>query len=164
MQPLAGNPLTVYFLYFFRIKGLLKRHRHTVWRLFLHDRELSTLAISTNKRNTLKDWLTLGHTEMRALSPRKKWVLLPSYKYYKTIIHHSIYEFMVGGRNKHKRHTKILLRCNSVIIRYIDRRLSDDCIRIIHATIQWLRLAFFEGKKKKSGTGAGQNDQTKEKG
>ncbi|MCX5826147.1 MAG: nucleotidyltransferase family protein, partial [Deltaproteobacteria bacterium] len=58
IQPSAGNPLTVYFLYFFRIIGLLKRHRHTVWRLFLHDRELSTLAIFTNKRNTLKDWLT----------------------------------------------------------------------------------------------------------
>ena len=58
MQPPAGNPLSVYFLYFFRIKGLLKRHRQTVWRLFLRDREMSTFAIFANKRNTLKDWLT----------------------------------------------------------------------------------------------------------
>lgn len=58
MQPLARNPLSVYFLYFFRIKGLLKRHRHTVWRLFLRDREMSTFAIFANKKNTLKDWLT----------------------------------------------------------------------------------------------------------
>jgi hypothetical protein len=58
MQPPAGNPLTVYFLYFFRIKGLWKRHRQTVWRLFLRDREMSTFAIFENKRNTLKDWLT----------------------------------------------------------------------------------------------------------
>lgn len=58
MQPPARNRLSVYFLYFFRIKGLLKRHRHTVWRLFLRDREMSTFAIFENKRNTLKDWLT----------------------------------------------------------------------------------------------------------
>jgi len=58
MQPLARNPLSVYFLYFFRIKGLLKRHRQTVWRLFLRDREMLTFAIFANKRNTLKDWLT----------------------------------------------------------------------------------------------------------
>jgi Uncharacterised nucleotidyltransferase len=58
MQPPARNPLSVYFLYFFRIKGLLKRHRHTVWRLFLRDREMSTFVISANKRSTLKDWLT----------------------------------------------------------------------------------------------------------
>jgi hypothetical protein len=58
MQPPARNPLSVYFLYFFRLKGLLKRHRQTVWRLFLRDREMSTLAIFENKRNTLKDWLT----------------------------------------------------------------------------------------------------------
>jgi hypothetical protein len=58
MQPPAGNPLSVYFLYFFRIKGLLKRHRQTVWRLFLRDREMSTFAIFANKRNTLKNWLT----------------------------------------------------------------------------------------------------------
>lgn len=58
MQPPAGNPLSTYFLYFFRIKGLLQRHGRTVWRLFLRDREMSALAIFTNKRNTLKDWLT----------------------------------------------------------------------------------------------------------
>lgn len=58
MQPPARNPLSVYSLYFFRIKGLLKRHRLTVWRLFLRDREMSTFAIFENKRNTLKDWLT----------------------------------------------------------------------------------------------------------
>jgi hypothetical protein len=58
MQPPAGNPLSVYSLYFFRIKGLLKRHRQTVWRLFLRDREMTTFAIFENKRNTLKDWLT----------------------------------------------------------------------------------------------------------
>jgi hypothetical protein len=58
MQPLARNPLSVYFLYFFRIKGLLKRHRQTIWRLFLRDREMSTCAIFENKRNILKDWLT----------------------------------------------------------------------------------------------------------
>ncbi len=57
-QPPAGNPLSVYFLYFFRIKGLLKRHGRTVWRLFLRDKEMSTFAIFENKRNTLKDWLT----------------------------------------------------------------------------------------------------------
>jgi hypothetical protein len=60
MQPLARNPLSVCFLYFFRIKGLLKRHRQTVWRLFLRDREMSTFAIFTNKGNTLKDWLSDG--------------------------------------------------------------------------------------------------------
>jgi hypothetical protein len=58
MRPPAGNPLSVYFLYFFRIKGLLKRHGQTVWRLFLRDREMSTIALFENKRNTLKDWLT----------------------------------------------------------------------------------------------------------
>lgn len=57
-QPLTRNPRSVYFLYFFRIKGLLKRHRQTVWRLFLRDREMSTWAIFENKRNTLRDWLT----------------------------------------------------------------------------------------------------------
>jgi len=58
MQPPGRKPLPVYFLYFFRIKGLLKRHHQTIWRLLLHDRELSTFAILENKRNTLKDWLT----------------------------------------------------------------------------------------------------------
>ena len=58
LQPPATKPLSVYFLYFFRIKGLLKRHGQTVWRLLLRDREVSALAIFENKRNTLKDWLT----------------------------------------------------------------------------------------------------------
>lgn len=58
MQPPDRNPLPVYFLYFFRIKGLLKRHRRTVWRLFIRDKETSTFAIFANKKNTLKDWLT----------------------------------------------------------------------------------------------------------
>jgi hypothetical protein len=58
MRPPARNPLSVYFLYFFRIKGLLQRHRQAVWRLFLRDREMSTMAIFANKKTTLKDWLT----------------------------------------------------------------------------------------------------------
>lgn len=58
MQPLTKNPRSAFVLYFFRIKGLLKRHRQTVWRLFLRDREMSTFALFENKRNTLKDWLT----------------------------------------------------------------------------------------------------------
>lgn len=55
---LARNPLSVYSLYFFRIKGLLKRHGQTAWRLLLRDREMSAYAKFENKRNTLKDWLT----------------------------------------------------------------------------------------------------------
>lgn len=58
MRPPARNPLSVYFLYFFRIKGLLQRHCQAVWRLFLRDREMSTMAIFANKKTTLKDWLT----------------------------------------------------------------------------------------------------------
>jgi hypothetical protein len=58
MQPAARNPLSVLFLYFYRIKSLWKRHGQTVWRLFLHDKEMSTIAIFENKRSTLKDWIT----------------------------------------------------------------------------------------------------------
>jgi len=58
MQPPSGKPRSVYFLYFFRIKGLLKRHSRTIWRLFLRDKEMSAFAIVGNKRNRLKDWLT----------------------------------------------------------------------------------------------------------
>ena len=57
MHLLVRNPLSVYSLYFFRIKGLLKRHGQTVWRLFLRDREISTYAKFENKRNALKNWL-----------------------------------------------------------------------------------------------------------
>lgn len=57
MRTQTGNPLSVYLLYFFRLKGLLKRHRQAVWRLFLRDKEMSTFAIFANKKSTLKDWL-----------------------------------------------------------------------------------------------------------
>jgi hypothetical protein len=58
MHLLSRNPLSVYSLYSFRIKGLLKRHGHTAWRLLLRDREVSTYAKFENKRSALKDWLT----------------------------------------------------------------------------------------------------------
>jgi len=58
MRPPTGNPLSVYLLYFFRLKGLLKRHRQAVWRLFLGDKEMSTFAIFANKKSKLKNWLT----------------------------------------------------------------------------------------------------------
>jgi hypothetical protein len=58
MRPAARNPLSVYFLYYFRIKGLWKRHRQAAWRLFLRDKEMSSIAIFENKRGALKDWLT----------------------------------------------------------------------------------------------------------
>jgi hypothetical protein len=57
MHLLVRNPFSAYSLYFFRIKGLLKRHGQTAWRLFLRDGEISTYAKFANKRNALKDWL-----------------------------------------------------------------------------------------------------------
>lgn len=65
MQPQGRKPLSVYFLYFFRIKGLLKRHHQTIWRLLLRDRELATLTIFENKRNALKDWLTRSEIDRK---------------------------------------------------------------------------------------------------
>ena len=53
----SENPPPVYYLYFSRIKGLVKRHSRTAWRLFLGDKELAASADIENRRNALKDWL-----------------------------------------------------------------------------------------------------------
>lgn len=53
----ARNPFAVYFLYFFRIKGLLKRHGKTAWRLLLRDKEMSVFTDVENRRSALKGWL-----------------------------------------------------------------------------------------------------------
>jgi len=57
MNPDIKNPMSLYLLYFFRIKGLFARHGRITWKLFLRDKEMVTLAGVENGRNALKDWL-----------------------------------------------------------------------------------------------------------
>lgn len=56
-HPAAGNPLAVYPLYFYRLRGLFKRHGRIAWRLFRQDEKLVISAKIENSRNELKDWL-----------------------------------------------------------------------------------------------------------
>jgi hypothetical protein len=57
MNPDIRNPLSLYLLYLYRIKGLFLRHGRIIWKLFLGDKETVTLAGMENRRNELKDWL-----------------------------------------------------------------------------------------------------------
>jgi len=57
MNPDIKNKISLYLLYFFRIKGLFLRHGRTTWKLFLRDKETVLLAGMENRRNELKDWL-----------------------------------------------------------------------------------------------------------
>jgi Uncharacterised nucleotidyltransferase len=57
MNPRIKNRFALYFVYYFRIKGLFARHVRTIGRLFLRDREMLAFVEVENRRNELKDWL-----------------------------------------------------------------------------------------------------------
>ncbi len=57
MNTSGRGAVSLYAAYFSRVRGLLKRHSRTAWRLILRDREMLASVKLADKRNRLKDWL-----------------------------------------------------------------------------------------------------------
>lgn len=55
-DPRARNPLSLYLMYFYRIRSLLKRYGKGMWLAMLNDKDKSASFGIQNKRNRLKDW------------------------------------------------------------------------------------------------------------